>query len=198
MKRTAIGWLALGIVLAAATAALAIGPGFGPGRGMGYSAGMMGPGTSGGMMGPGTGGGMMGSGPAALPTLTPEQQGKLTTLHQEFVKETAPLRTELHTKWFELRTLYRTEPRDQAKIETAEKTVQDLRAQLYEKATKNREALLAILTPEQRAQLGTVGPHGMMWGTGTRQGVGPGRGMGYGPRAMGAGPGAGFGPCGAF
>ncbi len=161
MKKTIV---AVFVIALMATSGLAMAQGWGRGEGMG----------------PGHGPG----GWAAALNLTPEQNQKMQELRAAHFKETIPLRNELMGKRLELRALWaQTEP-DQGKILAKQKEVNALMAQLQEKATKHRLEMRQILTPEQRAKLGTfAGRHG---------GFGPGYGMGGG---FGHGRGMGCGDC---
>jgi len=157
-----------------ATAGLAMGQGQAKGPGMGY--------------GPYSGGARSGGpGPWGALNLTPEQVEKMSALRGSFFKEKIPLRNELMSKRLELRALWVQTNPDEEKILAKQKEINGLRAQLQEKATKNRLEILKILSPEQRAQWQAYKSsfrHGR--GYGRRCGFGPGpgygRGMGYGPR----------------
>ena len=140
------------------------------------------------------------AGPDRL-NLTPEQKTKLGELQEKHWKDTISLRNEMQIKRLELRTLWIAPNPDKNKILAKQKEVNELRDKMQAKATDFRLDIRKALTPEQAAQLGTMGPgpgfqRGMMgrhrmgesgpWG-GPRQGGGPGGG--------GSGPGAGSGPC---
>jgi len=159
-----------------ASTGLAMGEGWagGPGMGMGY--------------GPHSGGARSwGPGLWGTLKLTPEQVDKMKALRGSFYKEKISLRNELMSKRLELRALWVQTNPDEEKILTKQREVNGLRAQLQEKATKNRLEMMKILTMEQRAQYQAYKAsfrHGR--GHGRRCGFGPGpgygRGMGYGPR----------------
>jgi Spy/CpxP family protein refolding chaperone len=162
MKRIFIIGLGLTLALAlVATIAFAWGPRFGPSFGVGPGYGYQGP-------------------PVA--NLTPEQSSKIQALQQAYLKEMAPLQQELLAKGTELRSLWLAPKPDAAVITAKQKEVFDLQSRLQEKATNLGFEIQKVLTPEQKAQLGTFGP-------GMRRG--PGMGFGPGP---GFGPGRGFGP----
>ena len=121
--------------------------------------------------------------------LTPEETQKIQTLREGFFKETLPLRNDLMSKKLELRSLWLQTNPDEEKILAKEKEISALRAQLGERAIKNRFEMRQILTPEQQAQLANL--RGRAWheyGRGCGFGPGPGHhhemgmGMGYGPR----------------
>ena len=162
MKKTIV---AVFVIALMATSGLAVAQGWGKGEGM-----MPGHG------GPGHGPG----GWTAALNLTPEQNQKIQELRAAHFKETIPLRNELMGKRLELRALWaQTEP-DQGKILAKQKEINALMAQLQEKGTKHRLEMRQILTPEQRAKLGTFAGRrgGFGPGHGMRGEFGPGRGMG--------------------
>ena len=171
MRKMIVGLMVVALL---ATAGMAMAQGWG--RGMGY-----GPGPGAGY-GPGSG---MGYGPKgswgpAL-NLTAEQNQKIQAMRESFFKESLPLRNEMQIKQLELRTLWAQTNPDQEKILAKQKEINALRAQMQEKATKNRLEMRKVLTPEQQAQLGAYGPGfgpGSGPGMGMRGGFGPGRGMG--------------------
>jgi Spy/CpxP family protein refolding chaperone len=174
MKKTVVAVMMVAL-LAAAGLAIAQGYEKGPGMEMGC-----GP-----RMGMGHGPGMW----HAL-NLTPEQTQKLQALRESFFKETIPLRNDLMSKKLELRSLWLKTNPDEAQILAKQKEINDLRAQLQEKATQNRLEMRKVLTPEQQAQLANL--RGRSWHEfGRRCGYGPGRGRGMG-MGMGMGPGPGW------
>ena len=181
MKKIIVAIMMLGIF---ASAGLAMGQGGakGPGMGMGYS--------------PYSGGARSG-GPGlwGFLNLTPEQVEKLNALRGSFFKEKIPLRNELMAKRFELRALWVQTNPDEEKILAKQKEINVLRAQLQEKATKNRLEMLKILTPEQRAQWQAYKSsysHGRGYDRRCGWGRGPGRHHHYPPDEMGKG--MGYGP----
>jgi Spy/CpxP family protein refolding chaperone len=170
MKRMIVAVMVISLV---ATAGLAMAQGWGRGAGMGY--GPCGPGYD-------PSYGPRGAWGPSL-NLSAEQNQKIQAMRESFFKETLPLRNEMQTKRFELRALWSQTNPDQEKILAKQKEINALRAQLQEKATKNRLEMRKVLTPEQQAQLGAYGPgfgRGFGPGMGMRGGFGPGRGMGYG------------------
>jgi Spy/CpxP family protein refolding chaperone len=166
MKKVAIGLSLILVVALVAGFALAWGPGFGRGFGFGPPFG----------------------------NLTPEQSSKIQALQQAYLKEMAPVQQELLAKGTELRSLWLAPKPDPAVITAKQKEVFDLQSRLQEKATNLGLEIQKVLTPEQKARLGTYGPR-MRRGPG--MGFGPGRGVGSGP-GFGPGPsfrpGLGFGP----
>jgi len=94
-------------------------------------------------------------------------------------------------KRLELKQLWLQKTPDQAKIESVQKEVQDLRGKLQADQTKYRFAQLNLLTPEQRDRVQAAN-----WGCPRMQGGhrgGPKGGMMGGPRGQGMGPGMGMG-----
>ena len=173
MKKMIVA-VTMAIILTTTGLAMAQGWGRGPGMGMGY--------------GPYSGGtGSAGPGPWAVLNLTPEQGQKIQALRENHFKETVPLRNELMSKKFELRSLWLQTNPDEENILAKQKEMNALRAQLQEKATKKRLEMRKILTPEQQAQWQASKAnfrygHGYRRGCGFGPGPGYGRGMGYGPR----------------
>ena len=168
--------VAVGMVVLLAAAGLVMAQGYekGPGMGMGY--------------GPHSGGRLGGHGLWRALNLTPEQTQKMQALRESFFKETLPLRNDLMSKKLELRSLWLQPNLDEEKILAKQKELSDLRAQIQEKAIKNRLEMRQILTPEQQAQLANLRSRAWHeYGRGCGFGPGPGRphhemGMGYGPR----------------
>jgi Spy/CpxP family protein refolding chaperone len=118
--------------------------------------------------------------------LTPEQVQKVQALRESFFKETLPMRNDLMSKKLELRSLWLQTNPDEEKILAKQKEISALRAQLGERAIKNRLEMRKILTPEQQAQLASL--RGREWrehDRGCGYGPGPGHhhemGMGMGP-----------------
>jgi Spy/CpxP family protein refolding chaperone len=157
MKKTIIIGLCLTLTLALiGTAALAWGPGFGRGFGPGVGAGP-------------------GSGYPAIPNLTAEQSAQIKALQEAFLKENEPLQKEMAAKGEELRSLRFAPNADAAAFRAKQEDLFALRTQLQEKMNNLRAEVRKVLTPEQLAQLPSVGPG---------RGIGPGAGFGPmgGPR----------------
>ena len=150
MKRAVMAGALVGVLVLAASAALAWGPGWGRGYGVGY-------------------------GPAvAAPNLGAEQAAKLQKIQSDRYAEVAKLRNELFAKRTELQALFREPNLDRAKIEAKQKKLAALQAQLQEKGLAARTAVAEVLTPEQRAQLPAYGPSmGRGFGRGMGMGFGP-------------------------
>lgn len=150
--------------------------------------------------GPGSGFGGNPNCPAGMEqlNLTPEQKTKLGELQEKHWKDTISLRNEMQIKRLELKTLWTAPNPDKNKILAKQKELNELRDKMQAKATDFRLDIRKALTPEQAAQLGTMGS-----GMGFHRGMGRHRMMhqgpcgGPGPSAGargGFGPGAGFGP----
>jgi Spy/CpxP family protein refolding chaperone len=152
MKKTIIIGLCLTLVLALiGTAALAWGPGFGRGFGAGP-----------------------GSGYTAIPNLTAEQSTQIKALQEAFLKETEPLQKEMAAKGAELRSSRFAPNPDLASVRAKQEELFGLMTKLQEKVNSLRTEVQKLLTPEQLAQLPTVGP-----------GRGFGPVAGFGPPMMG-------------
>lgn len=112
--------------------------------------------------------------------LTTEQSEKIRALREAYMKEVAPLRTQLHTKRAELRLLWVQTKPDPAKIKALQKEILGLRGQVQDKTTDHRLEFRNILTPEQLTKLLAQGlgrgHHGPRWG----KGGGRGQSMGHG------------------
>ena len=166
MKRTLIGAAVAGAVLLAGTAlSQGYGPGYGMGPGMmgggygpGYGMGQgMGPGMMGGGgygpgqgMGPGMMGGGYGSGYAAL-NLTDEQRKKIDAIQEEVWSKQGELMGRMHAQ------SYRMHDFGKADDATARKAFDEMAAahkQMFETRLDARKRIDAVLTPEQRKQLG--------------------------------------------
>jgi Spy/CpxP family protein refolding chaperone len=185
MKKVTTSLLALLIVAAFATTALAYGPGRGPGKGF------QGRGDY--------------RGQTAL-NLSEEQNAKINALREAHWKEVAPLQEQVTAKRDALRKLWLEPNPDQAKITAAQKELRTLRDQMQDKGTAARLEKLKVLTPEQKEKMASFaggrgfgpgmrgdsrrGPGQGSWGRGGR---GPGMGRGADCFAAGPGPG-GFGP----
>jgi Spy/CpxP family protein refolding chaperone len=144
--------------------------------------------------GPGFGMGGNANCPAGMNqlNLTPEQQTKLGELKEKHWKDTVSLRNEMQIKRLELRTLWTAPNPDKNKILAKQKELNELRDKMQVKATDFRLDIRKALTPEQAAQLGTLGSGmGFHGGMGRmRMGrQGPCGGPGQGPGGAGFGPG---------
>lgn len=124
--------------------------------------------------------------------LSADQAQKIRDLQSAHWKDVQPLRDKMILKRQELRSLWLQKTPDQAKIETVQKEVQDLRGNLQAKQTQYRLTMLKQLTPEQQDRIKAAN-----WGCPRMKagrGGGPRGGMMGGPRGQGMGPGMGMGP----
>jgi Spy/CpxP family protein refolding chaperone len=96
--------------------------------------------------------------------LTPDQVEKIKALRESFIKEKIPLQNELMRERLELRTLWMQTNPDEQKILAKQKEINTLRAQIEEKATKNRLEMRKILTPEQQAKWIYMMSRHQVWG----------------------------------
>ena len=109
--------------------------------------------------GRGHGGGMNGDGKNFMLegleklNLTADQKAKGEALKEQCGKDTQPLREKMMTKRAELRALWLEGNPDAGKIRAAQKEMSLLRDQMMDKMTTFRLAVLALLTPEQKAEL---------------------------------------------
>lgn len=140
--------------------------------------------------------------------LTQAQIDKITQLRQAFWDSTADLRADLQAKQQELIKLWTAPTPDVQTIKAKAEQMDQVRAQIRDKSIDLRAAVIAQLTPQQRAkciercQAGICGGgagcgFGMgmgICGMGAGAGMGPGAGGGMG--ACGAGMGRGMGACG--
>lgn len=81
--------------------------------------------------------------------LSLDQQEKMQALRKSFLEESLLIRTDLMNKQFELKALWVKMNPDGAKILPKQKEINDLRAQLQEKATKYGQAAIARLGSPQ-------------------------------------------------
>ena len=156
MKRTLIG---AAVAAAAILGGTAVGQGYGMGPGMmggGYGPGYgMGPGMMGGYgpgqgMGPGMMGGGYGPGYAAL-NLTDEQRKKIDAIQEEVWGKQGELMGRMHAQ------SYRMHDFGKADDAAARKAFDEMAAahkQMFETRLEARKRIDAVLTPEQRKQLG--------------------------------------------
>jgi Spy/CpxP family protein refolding chaperone len=156
MKRTLISAaLAAAAVLAVPATAQMMG-GYGPGYGMGP--GMMG--GYGGGYGPGygMGPGMMwgyggGYGYGNL-NLTSEQRAKIAEIQEGFRKKQWALMQSMHEVRWGQADAYREGKLDENAVRKSFDAMTELRKQMFENSLAARKGIDAVLTPEQRKQLG--------------------------------------------
>ena len=141
--------------------------GCGYGAGMGFG-GMMGGGMmGGGMMGVGMmGGGMMGvAGPAlAALGLDEAQRNEVVKIGDELRKKRWAVAGQMQDEMAKIRDAAWSGKRDRAAILAAHKRMSELGQQQLESSLDAAERIDKVLTPEQRQQLGRIGPWWMMGG----------------------------------
>jgi len=144
--------------------------------------------------------------------LTPEQQGQIDRLQQEFNKETDRLYTELDEQYRKLDELEINPAAARSSLDKTWNRITDLQNRLDEKWESHQQRIRDILTPEQRQRLdnfnygygpGYIGTPGYGRGDGYfRGGAGyyrggggylrGGRGLGAAPYGRGYNPGRGY------
>jgi Spy/CpxP family protein refolding chaperone len=161
MKRTLIG---AAVAAAAILGGTALGQGYGPGYGMGpgmmgggYGPGYgMGPGMMGGGYGPGYGmgpgmmGGGYGRGYAAL-DLSEDQRKKIDAIQEEVLRKQGELMGAMHAQAGRMHDDF---GKDDAAARAAFDTMATMHKQMFETRLEARKRIDAVLTPEQRKQLG--------------------------------------------
>jgi Spy/CpxP family protein refolding chaperone len=126
--------------------------------------------------------------------LSPEQQGRIQDIVQNLQAESLPLWTDLQTKSGELMNLLRNPNADPSIIETKQKEVSDLQAEIQRKSLEARNAIRSILTDQQKTLFDQAGL-GYGWGRGPcGLGLGAAWGGGRGFARGGGGWGRGFSP----
>jgi Spy/CpxP family protein refolding chaperone len=96
--------------------------------------------------------------------LTPDQVEKIKALRESFLKEKIPLQNDLMRERLELRSLWIQTNPDEQKILAKQKEINALKAQIEEKATKDRLEMRKILTPEQQAKWIYMMSRHQVWG----------------------------------
>jgi len=169
MKKTVFGLSVVAALLVTASLALAWGPGYG--RGGGYA-------------------GAAGYGCLYAPNfnMTTEQSGSLSSLQQQFLNETLPIRNEMAAKSLEIRNLMAQPSANAATISVKRQEIFTLQQKIQEKTLAYQTNARNILTPQQLSML----PPGCGLGFAAGRGYGGGFGGGYG-KGRGMGRGAGFG-----
>lgn len=149
MKRTLIG----AVIAVAAIAGTALAQGYGMGPGM--MDGGMGPGMMGGY-GPGRGmePGMMGGGygPYAGLELTDEQRKKVDAIQEDVWRKQGELMGAMHAQGYRMHETF--DGKDDAAARAAFDTMATMHKQMFELRLEARKRIDAVLTPEQRKQIG--------------------------------------------
>lgn len=148
-------------------------------HGQGYGHGMMGMG--------GHDMGMMGMGPMHVPGLTDAQRGKINRLADENRKKMWQLMGQRMDEQAKLRDLYAAVTLDATKILAVYDRMHRIRREMVEGHIKAHNAMLAVLTPEQREQL-IHRRRGMPMGPGGERGGMPAPGTTGRPVTRGAAP----------
>jgi Spy/CpxP family protein refolding chaperone len=87
--------------------------------------------------------------------LTPEQEEKLLTIHQDFQKDTQTLRFDWQKKNLELRQLWATKPLKQEAIDAKAKEVAAIQVKMTAKIQEMQDKIKGVLTVEQLKQWNT-------------------------------------------
>jgi Spy/CpxP family protein refolding chaperone len=122
------------------------GPGYGMGPGMmgGYGPGGMGPGMMGGF-GPGFGYGV---------DLSDEQRAKISGIQQELAQKHWELMGRMHQQGGPMSQAFGPGPIDEKAARKAYESMAEAQKQMFELSLQSRKRIDAVLTPEQREQMG--------------------------------------------
>jgi Spy/CpxP family protein refolding chaperone len=104
--------------------------------------------------------------------LTPEQVSRLEALRGEFAREAIRREADLRIAELDLAGLLAQEPLEMARVEAKVREAAQLQADLRIARLRTLEQGKAILTPEQRAKLGSLLGGGVMPGTRRAAGTG--------------------------
>jgi Spy/CpxP family protein refolding chaperone len=129
------------------------GQGYGPGFGPGYGTG---PGMMGGYGGNGMGPGMMGGygGYGYGPDLNAEQRAKISEIQQEFAQKHWELMGRMHQQGGPMYEAFGSGAVDEKAARKAYETMAEAQKQMFEASLQMRTKIDAVLTPEQREQMG--------------------------------------------
>lgn len=137
-----------------------------------------------------------GSGPALWGDLSKEQQNQMSSLRLEFLKKQETVREQMAKKRIELMEMASKDKADEEAIQKKREEIWKLQDQMRNEGRAMSTKLRSLLTTEQKAKFGELGP-----GAGGPMGMGPGLGGGPGRGGCcGAGQGSlgrarGFGGC---
>jgi Spy/CpxP family protein refolding chaperone len=122
------------------------GPGYGMGPGMmgGYGPGGMGPGMMGGF-GPGLGYGV---------DLSDEQRAKISGIQEELAQKHWELMGRMHQQGGPMSQAFGPGPIDEKAARKAYEAMAEAQKQMFELSLQSRKRIDAVLTPEQREQMG--------------------------------------------
>ncbi|HET9339792.1 MAG TPA: Spy/CpxP family protein refolding chaperone, partial [Casimicrobiaceae bacterium] len=98
-----------------------------------------------------------GGGFAAL-DLTEEQRSKLAALREQVRSKSWDTMGRLHGEQYKLRELLRGETVDPSAVADQQQKVDELRRQILKSRVEARNAMVAVLTPEQKQRLREHGP----------------------------------------
>jgi len=150
MKRTLIGAAVAAAAILAIPATAQMMGGYGDGYGPGYG---MGPGMMGGY-GPGMMGGYGGGYGYGNVELTSEQRAKVAEIQDQFRKKQWALMQSMQQARWNQADAYRDGKLDEKAARQSFEAMSTLRQQMFENSLEARKSFDAVLTPEQRKQLG--------------------------------------------
>lgn len=127
--------------------------------------------------GPGGCPGCMGNGGAFWGNLSKEQKEQMSSLRLEFLKKQEPLREQMAKKRIELMEMASKDKSDEEAIQKKKEEIWALQDQMRNEGRAMSTKIRSMLTPEQRAEFGAMGP-GAGCPMGMRGGMGGGRGFG--------------------
>ena len=125
----------------------------------------------------GGGPGGMGSGGAFWGNLSKEQKEQMSSLRLDFLKKQEPLREQMAKKRIELMEMASKDKSDEEAIQKKKEEIWALQDQMRNERRAMSTKIRSMLTPEQRAEFGAMGP-GAGCPMGMRGGMGGGRGSG--------------------
>jgi len=114
--------------------------------------------AAGGCCGGGPGFGPMGKGNAIWGDLSKDQQQQVSALRMDFLKKQEALRSDLSKKHIEMMELTSKDNPDDKAIQKNREEIWALQDQMRNEGRAMQTKLQGLLTPEQRAKLGTFGP----------------------------------------
>ncbi|MBU0990874.1 MAG: periplasmic heavy metal sensor [Proteobacteria bacterium] len=124
----------------------------------------------------------------SIPDLTADQKSTITSLKDDFYKDSQTLRDEIDSKQLELKNLMEAETLDKNKIFATQEDLSELNQKLQKSALTFHVSVSEILTPDQRKTIGPAncplmgGAGGQGYGCGKGYHGGPGKGAGMGTK----------------